>query len=51
MADTSSNEGDIILDPFAGSGSTGLAANRVGGRVCYLVEKIDCEMHKAWPQR
>lgn len=35
---TYSNEGDLILDPFAGSGSTGKAAELVG-RDCTLIEK------------
>jgi site-specific DNA-methyltransferase (adenine-specific) len=35
---TYSNDGDNILDPFAGSGSTGKAAD-LAGRSCTLVEK------------
>ena len=35
---SSSNEGDIIVDPFAGSGSTFFAANRLK-RNCLLIEK------------
>lgn len=34
----SSNEGDLILDPFAGSGSTGTACEDLG-RNCILIEK------------
>lgn len=38
------NPGDLVLDPFAGSGSTGVAALRLGRR-CVLVEKEEqyCE--------
>jgi len=39
MIHASSNEGDLILDPMAGSGSTGVAAEKVGGRRCVLIEK------------
>ena len=45
MIRTSSNDGDRILDPFAGSGSTGIAALRVGKRRCVLLEKDSCRMH------
>jgi len=34
----SSNEGDIILDPFAGSGTTGFVAQGLG-RKCIMIEK------------
>lgn len=30
LVDTHSNQGDLILDPFAGSGTTGVAAVRLG---------------------
>lgn len=45
MIETSSNPGDKILDPFAGSGSTGVACLKVGGRSCVLIEKSNCRMH------
>jgi len=45
MIKTSSNPGDLVVDLFAGSGSTGVAARAVGGRRCVLVEKSDCVMH------
>jgi len=32
-----SNEGDLILDPFAGSGTTGFVANGLG-RKCVMIE-------------
>src|ERR1700690_649812 len=43
MIETSSNQGDMVLDMFAGSGSTGVAANKLG-RDCILIEKSDCPM-------
>jgi len=45
MIRTSSNPGDLVVDLFAGSGSTGVAANLVGSRQCVLYEKSDCPMH------
>lgn len=45
MIRTSSNEGDLVVDLFAGSGSTGVAALAVGERRCVLFEKSDCKMH------
>jgi len=45
MIRTSSDPGDLVLDPFAGSGSTGVAALAVGERRCVLYEKSDCAMH------
>lgn len=38
LVKASSNEGDLIVDPFAGSGATGLACIRLG-RKCVLIEK------------
>lgn len=38
LLSTSSNEGDTVLDPFAGSGSTGKACENLG-RNCILIEK------------
>jgi len=40
----SSREGDLVLDPFAGSGSTGVAAKNMGRR-CMLI-KVDLELCK-----
>jgi site-specific DNA-methyltransferase (adenine-specific) len=37
-----SNEGDVVLDPFMGSGTTGLAALQNGRRF------IGCEISKAY---
>jgi len=44
MIETSSRPGERVLDPFAGSGSTGVAAMKLG-RPCVLIEKSDCVMH------
>lgn len=41
----SSNPGDLVVDMFAGSGSTAVAAIKLGRR-CLLVEQSDCPMHK-----
>lgn len=49
MIKTSSNPGDLVVDLFAGSGSTGVAARAVGGRRCILFEKSDCAMHPLGP--
>lgn len=42
---TGANEGDVILDPFAGSGTTAVAAKRMGLR-CVLIEAEErwCEI-------
>lgn len=45
MIETSSNPGDLVIDMFAGSGSTGVGAENVGGRDCILIEMSDCQMH------
>ena len=37
----SSRQGDIVFDPFGGSGSTLMAAEQIG-RTCYMVEKDPC---------
>ena len=44
MIETSSKPGEMVLDFFAGSGSTGVAASKLG-RPCILVENENCEMH------
>jgi site-specific DNA-methyltransferase (adenine-specific) len=44
MIETSSRPGELVFDPMAGSGSTGVAAVRLG-RPCVLVEVSDCRMH------
>jgi DNA modification methylase len=45
MIRASSSHGDLVMDLFAGSGSTGTAARAVGDRRCILIEKSDCRMH------
>lgn len=49
MIQTSSNPGDLVVDLFAGSGSTGVASLTVGERSCILFEKSDCEMRPMKP--
>jgi site-specific DNA-methyltransferase (adenine-specific) len=49
MIATSSNPGEFIVDPFAGSGSTGLAALKFPDRRCLLIEKSNCPMHSLEP--
>ncbi len=44
MIETSSKPGELVLDMFAGSGSTGVAAAKLG-RPCVLVEKGNTKMH------
>lgn len=44
MIETSSNPGDLVVDLFAGSGSTGVAAAKLG-RPYKLVELNHCAMH------
>lgn len=40
-----SKPGDIVIDPFAGSGTTGVACKNIGQRQCMLIEVSDkhCE--------
>lgn len=45
----SSNEGDLILDPFAGSGSTGVAALKEGRR--FIGSELDADYHAIALQR
>ena len=44
MIETSSNPNELVVDLFAGSGSTGVAARKLGRR-CVLIEKSNCQMH------
>lgn len=45
MIETSSNPGDLIVDPFAGCGSTAIGARAVGDRDVVLCELSNCPMH------
>jgi site-specific DNA-methyltransferase (adenine-specific) len=45
MIETSSNPNDLVVDLFAGSGSTAVAARKLGRR-CVLIEKSQCPMHE-----
>ena len=45
MIETSSNPNDLVADLFAGSGSTAVAAHKLGRR-CVLIEKSQCAMHE-----
>lgn len=45
----SSQEGDIVLDPFAGSGTTGVAAATLGRK--YLIYEINPEYYKTARER
>ena len=44
----STDEGDWVMDPFCGSGTTGIAANLCGRRFCGIErEEVFCRMAKA----
>ncbi len=45
MIKTSSNSGDLVLDPMAGAGGVGVAAAKLG-RECILVEQSNCPMRE-----
>jgi site-specific DNA-methyltransferase (adenine-specific) len=45
MIETSCNRHETVVDFFAGSGSTGVAANKLG-RECILYERSNCAMHE-----
>lgn len=41
LVEVGSKPGDLVLDPFAGSGTTGQACNEVKQRRCILIEQSD----------
>ncbi len=41
LVEFGSQEDDLVLDPFAGGGSSGEACRQVGGRRCVLIERED----------
>jgi site-specific DNA-methyltransferase (adenine-specific) len=44
LIEKSTNSGEIVLDPFAGAGSTAIAAREVGRR--YLAFEIDDRFYR-----
>jgi len=45
MIEVSSNPGDTVLDMFAGSGSTGVAAKKLGRKYILIEKRKECQMH------